>query len=47
MDQMLVDITEIPNAKNGDVAVLIGKSGQKEITAYDLSEASIFPALCY
>ena len=40
MDQMLVDITGIPNAKNGDVAVLIGKSGQKEITVYDLAEAS-------
>ncbi len=40
MDQMLVDITNISGVKSGDIAVIIGKSGQKEITAYDLSEAS-------
>lgn len=40
MDQMLVDITEIPNVKSGDVVVLIGKSGQYEITVYDLAEES-------
>lgn len=40
MDQMLVDITDIPNVKSGDVAVLVGKSGQHEITAYDLAEES-------
>lgn len=40
MDQMLVDITDISNVKNGDVAIVIGKSGQKEITAYDLAEES-------
>ncbi|MCM1253000.1 MAG: serine racemase VanT catalytic subunit [Clostridium sp.] len=40
MDQMLVDITDIPNVKSGDIAVIIGKSGQKEITAYDLAEKS-------
>lgn len=40
MDQMLVDITNIPSVKSGDIAVVIGKSGQYEITAYDLSEAS-------
>lgn len=40
MDQMLVDITDIPNVKSGDIAVLIGKSGQYEITAYDLAEES-------
>lgn len=40
MDQMMVDITDISNVKNGDVAIVIGKSGQKEITAYDLAEES-------
>lgn len=40
MDQMLVDITDIPNVKSGDIAVIIGRSGQYEITAYDLAEAS-------
>lgn len=33
MDQMLVDITDTPNVKSGDVAVLVGKSGRHEITA--------------
>lgn len=40
MDQTLADITGIPDVKSGDVAVLIGKSGQHEITAYDLAEES-------
>lgn len=40
MDQMLVDITDIPNVKSGDIAIIIGTSGQKEITAYDLAEES-------
>ena len=40
MDQMLVDITDIPNVKSGDVAVLVGKSGQNEISVYDLAGAS-------
>lgn len=40
MDQMLVDITNIPNVNSGDIAIIIGKSGQYEITAYDLAEAS-------
>ena len=40
MDQMIVDITDLPDVKSGDIAVIIGKSGQYEITAYDLAEAS-------
>lgn len=40
MDQLLADVTEIEDAKSGDIAVLIGKSGESEITAYDLAEAS-------
>lgn len=40
MDQTLVDVTGIPNVKAGDIAVIIGSSGQREITVYDLAEAS-------
>ena len=39
MDQTLVDVTDIPEARRGDVAVVIGRSGEQEIAAYDLSEA--------
>lgn len=38
MDQTLVDITNIPDVKAGDVAVVIGKSGNAEITVCDLAE---------
>ncbi len=38
MDQMLVDISNIPNVKSGDVAVIIGQSGNERITACDLAE---------
>lgn len=38
MDQTLVDVTDIPEAQQGDIAVIIGKSGEKVITAYDLAE---------
>lgn len=38
MDQMLVNVTDIPSVKAGDTAVVIGKSGEQEITAYDLAE---------
>ena len=38
MDQMLVDVTDIPDAAAGDVAVLIGTSGSRQITACDLAE---------
>ena len=41
MDQMIVDITDLPDVKSGDIVVFIGKSGQYEITAYDLTEASL------
>ena len=40
MDQMLVDVSDVPDAKSGDAAILIGASGDKEITAYDLAEAA-------
>lgn len=38
MDQMLVDVSNIPNIKAGDIAVIIGQSGDKKITACDLAE---------
>lgn len=40
MDQMLVDVTDIPDVKQGDIAVIIGKSGEYEISAYDIAEQS-------
>lgn len=38
MDQTIVDVSGIPDVKAGDIAVLIGKSGDKEISAGDLAE---------
>ncbi len=40
MDQMMVDVTDIENVKSGDVAVIIGRSGEQAATAYDLAEAA-------
>jgi len=38
MDQMMVDITNIENVKQGDIATVIGKSGDMEITACEIAE---------
>ncbi len=38
MDQTLLDVTDIPAVVPGDIAVFIGKSGSKEITACDVAE---------
>ncbi len=38
MDQMMVDVTEIPQVSPGEEAVLIGKSGSLEIRAEDLAQ---------
>lgn len=38
MDQMLVDVTSIPDASAGDTAVLIGWSGEREVSACTLAE---------
>lgn len=40
MDQMMADVTDIPGAARGDEAILIGKSGEHEITAAGLAEES-------
>lgn len=38
MDQTIVDITNAPDVVAGDIAVLIGKSGEEEITVGDIAE---------
>ena len=40
MDQMMVDVTDIPSVTEGDAVTLIGKDGEKEITLQELSELS-------
>ena len=40
MDQMMVDVTEIPEACLGDAVTLIGRDGTEEITAEGLGELS-------
>lgn len=40
MDQTLVDVTGIPDIRPGDEAVLIGRQGGGEISAYDLAQAA-------
>ena len=39
MDQTLVDVTDIPDVQTGDIAVLIGRSGNEVLTAYDMAAA--------
>lgn len=38
MDQMLIDITDVAYVQTGDEVVIIGKSGEKEITVYDIAK---------
>ena len=38
MDQTIVDVTDIDSVHSGDIAVIIGRSGDKEISAYDIAE---------
>ena len=38
MDQLLADVSAIPQAKQGDTAVLIGASGTETISAADVAE---------
>ena len=40
MDQMMVDVTDIPNASVGDRVVLIGKDGNEEITTEQIAAAA-------
>jgi serine/alanine racemase len=38
MDQTLVNVSAVPDVKAGAAAVIIGRSGDLEITACDLAE---------
>lgn len=38
MDQTLIDVTAVPDVKAGDIAVIIGRSGDRKITACDVAE---------
>ena len=40
MDQIMVDVTAIPEAQMGDEVVLIGKSGDEEITMFQISRTA-------
>ena len=40
MDQFMVDVTEIPQAKEGDLVTLIGRDGNEEITMEQLGALS-------
>ena len=40
MDQLTVDITEVPDVLQGEEAVLIGNLADEEVTACDLAELS-------
>ena len=40
MDQFMVDVDEIPEAKEGDVVTLIGRDGEETITIEQLGELS-------
>ena len=38
MDQCMLDVTDIPNVKEGDEVTVIGKSGLSEINANDIAK---------
>ena len=38
MDQIMVDITDIPEAEIGDQVVLLGEQGNEKITADELAD---------
>lgn len=40
MDQLVVDVTDIPDVQTGDVVVLMGSSGEETITAEQLGAAA-------
>ena len=37
MDQMMVDVTDIPNVKEGDTVTLVGRDGKDMITFEELA----------
>ena len=40
MDQIVLDVTEIPGVEHGDEVVLLGSQGSESITAFDHAEAA-------
>ena len=40
MDQCMVDVTQVDNVKEGDVVVLVGKQGDKQVTIDEISRKS-------
>ena len=49
MDLTLVDVTRVPGAAIGDEVVLIGRSGDESISAWDLARSSdtvVYETLC-
>lgn len=40
MDQLMIDVTNVPNVKQGDIAVLIGRDGNEEITAEEVAASA-------
>jgi len=38
MDQLMIDVSDVPEAKSGDIVTLIGKEGDDRITADDLAQ---------
>jgi alanine racemase len=40
MDMLMVDITSVPGARVGDEAVLLGRAGDQEMSAYELGRLS-------
>lgn len=49
MDLTLIDVTHIPEAAIGDEVVLIGRSGNEQISAWDLARSSdtvVYETLC-
>jgi serine/alanine racemase len=37
MDQTIIDVSNIPNIKSGDIAIIIGHSGDREISVCDIA----------
>ena len=38
MDQLMIDVSNVPQAKSGDIVILIGADGNDQITADDLAQ---------
>ena len=40
MDQCMVDVTDVPNVKQGDEVIIMGSDGKHTISAEDIAEAT-------